>query len=286
MAALLPRSLSNFRTIGKVQTSILQLWDFTRSCGETSIHLVNRGPVSSSLSYAPIWVIGSTWIDNINLIWAVDSLYLFMIQSVNGAYKFINIAAWFTNSFGMNCTLSCTHKKLQFYPSTYWYSPTDANTISHYTPRNYPVINQPASLDLSVAIVREIVVFYVIRIFEFRTNQGSNYGHCIATHFYTMKDWLKEVLTRYIPRKCGVKASESWTRRHCLQHWLPTPTRLHLRLWLAERIWTNDYRRYNINKFVCTSAWPTTCRCLHLATRGEMCMLLMHTRAWLLSKCP
>ena len=43
-AALLPRCLSNFRAIGKVQTRISRLRDFTRSCGKTSYRLMNRGP--------------------------------------------------------------------------------------------------------------------------------------------------------------------------------------------------------------------------------------------------
>ena len=42
--ALLPRCLLNFRAIGKVQTRISRLRDFTRSCGKTSYRLVNRGP--------------------------------------------------------------------------------------------------------------------------------------------------------------------------------------------------------------------------------------------------
>ena len=43
-AALLPRCLSNFRAIGKVQTRISRLRDLARSCGKTSYRLVNRGP--------------------------------------------------------------------------------------------------------------------------------------------------------------------------------------------------------------------------------------------------
>ena len=43
-AALLPRCLSNFRAIEKVQSRISRLRDFTRSCGKTSHRLVNRGP--------------------------------------------------------------------------------------------------------------------------------------------------------------------------------------------------------------------------------------------------
>ena len=42
--ALLPRCLSNFRSIGKVSTRIWRLWDFTRSCGKTFVRLVNTGP--------------------------------------------------------------------------------------------------------------------------------------------------------------------------------------------------------------------------------------------------
>ena len=41
-AALLLRSLSNFRAIGKVWTRISRLWDFTRSCCKTPVRLVNR----------------------------------------------------------------------------------------------------------------------------------------------------------------------------------------------------------------------------------------------------
>ena len=43
-AALLPRCLSNRRAIGKILTRISWLRDFTRSCGKTSVRLVNRGP--------------------------------------------------------------------------------------------------------------------------------------------------------------------------------------------------------------------------------------------------
>ena len=43
--ALLPRCLSNFKTIGRVWTWISRLRDFTRSCGKSSVRLVNRGPV-------------------------------------------------------------------------------------------------------------------------------------------------------------------------------------------------------------------------------------------------
>ena len=42
--ALLPRWLSNFSAIGNVKTRISRLRDFTRSCGKTSVRLVNRGP--------------------------------------------------------------------------------------------------------------------------------------------------------------------------------------------------------------------------------------------------
>ena len=41
---MLLRCLSNYRVIGKFQTRISQLWGFTRSCGKTSVRLVNRGP--------------------------------------------------------------------------------------------------------------------------------------------------------------------------------------------------------------------------------------------------
>ena len=43
--ALVSGCLSNFRSIGKVLTRISRLRDFTRSCGKTSVHLVNRSPV-------------------------------------------------------------------------------------------------------------------------------------------------------------------------------------------------------------------------------------------------
>ena len=45
-AALLPRCLLNFRAIGKFQTRISRLRDFTRSCGKTSYRLVHWGPGS------------------------------------------------------------------------------------------------------------------------------------------------------------------------------------------------------------------------------------------------
>ena len=43
-AALLPGCLSNFRAIGKVYTRNPRLRDFTRSCGKTSVPIVNKGP--------------------------------------------------------------------------------------------------------------------------------------------------------------------------------------------------------------------------------------------------
>ena len=43
-AAVLPRYLPNFRAIGKIQTRISRLRDFTRSCGKTSYRFMNRGP--------------------------------------------------------------------------------------------------------------------------------------------------------------------------------------------------------------------------------------------------
>ena len=43
-AAALPKCLLNFRAIGKVQTRISRLRDFTRSYSKTSYRLVNRGP--------------------------------------------------------------------------------------------------------------------------------------------------------------------------------------------------------------------------------------------------
>ena len=43
-AAALPMCLLNFRAIGKVQTRISRLRDFTISCSKTSYRLVNRGP--------------------------------------------------------------------------------------------------------------------------------------------------------------------------------------------------------------------------------------------------
>ena len=43
-AALLPRGLSNFRAIGKVETQISRPRDFTRSCGKMSYRLMNISP--------------------------------------------------------------------------------------------------------------------------------------------------------------------------------------------------------------------------------------------------
>ena len=43
-ASLLPRCLSNFRATGRVWSLISRLRDFTRSCGKTSVHLMNRRP--------------------------------------------------------------------------------------------------------------------------------------------------------------------------------------------------------------------------------------------------
>ena len=50
-AAALPMCLLNFRAIGKVQTRISRLRDFTRSCSKTSYRLVNRGPGSRVFFY-------------------------------------------------------------------------------------------------------------------------------------------------------------------------------------------------------------------------------------------
>ena len=46
-AALLPRCLSNFKTIWSLWHPILRPRDFARSYGKTSVPLVNRGPISS-----------------------------------------------------------------------------------------------------------------------------------------------------------------------------------------------------------------------------------------------
>ena len=53
-AAALPMCLLNFRAIGKVQTRISRLRDFTRSCSKTSYRSVNRGPGSQRRDY-PVW---------------------------------------------------------------------------------------------------------------------------------------------------------------------------------------------------------------------------------------
>ena len=55
-AAALPMSLLNFRAIGKVQTRISWLRDFTRSCSKTPYRLVNRGPVEMS------WLLLRQWL--------------------------------------------------------------------------------------------------------------------------------------------------------------------------------------------------------------------------------
>ena len=59
-AALLPMCLSNFKTIGKVETRISRLRDFTRSGSKTSVRL---GPYSSWLHHEHC----SNGIGNINL---------------------------------------------------------------------------------------------------------------------------------------------------------------------------------------------------------------------------
>ena len=43
-AVQLPRCLSNFRAIRNDSNQISRIRDFTRSCGKTSVRLVNRGP--------------------------------------------------------------------------------------------------------------------------------------------------------------------------------------------------------------------------------------------------
>ena len=50
-AALLPRCLSNFEAIGKVETRISRLRDFTRSYGKTSTRLMKRGRPGSFLDH-------------------------------------------------------------------------------------------------------------------------------------------------------------------------------------------------------------------------------------------
>ena len=80
--ALLPRCLSNFKTIGRVWTWISRLRDFTRSCGKSSVRLVNRGPehieawwrkyvsvtglplVHIHVMACTCWYQGSTWSDS------------------------------------------------------------------------------------------------------------------------------------------------------------------------------------------------------------------------------
>ena len=77
-AALLPKSLSNIRAIGKVQTGISRLRDFSRSCGETSARLVNRGPdiclhisrvscQNGPTRHAYAWQIGPFWQDILDI---------------------------------------------------------------------------------------------------------------------------------------------------------------------------------------------------------------------------
>ena len=55
-AAALLVCLLNFRAIGKVQTRISWLRDFTRSCSKTPYRLVNRGPVEMS------WLLLRQWL--------------------------------------------------------------------------------------------------------------------------------------------------------------------------------------------------------------------------------
>ena len=63
IAAVLPRCLWNFKTIGKVQIRISRLRDFARSCGKTSVRLVNRGPVDKCdrILAAEIWHKNLAW---------------------------------------------------------------------------------------------------------------------------------------------------------------------------------------------------------------------------------
>ena len=49
--ALPPRGLSNFRAIGKVETLISRIWNFTRSRGKTSVCLANSGSVCSCIRW-------------------------------------------------------------------------------------------------------------------------------------------------------------------------------------------------------------------------------------------
>ena len=65
--ALLPMCLSNFRTTGKVKTRISRLWNFTRSCGKTSVCSVDKGPESDISMHGQwtvakyLFAVGSKW---------------------------------------------------------------------------------------------------------------------------------------------------------------------------------------------------------------------------------
>ena len=77
--ALLPRCLSNFGAIVSVLTRISQLREFTRSCGETSVCLVNKGPVSTQ-KLCTIAKLGSTTDKNL-------ACYIYQTKDINRQWQ-------------------------------------------------------------------------------------------------------------------------------------------------------------------------------------------------------
>ena len=75
-AAALPMCLLNFRAIGKVQTRISRLWDFTRSCSKTSYRLVNRGPGLVLDVCVSSWTVLYEGILTKHILWFHDRLIL------------------------------------------------------------------------------------------------------------------------------------------------------------------------------------------------------------------
>ena len=118
-AALLPRCLLNFRAIGKVQTRISRLRDFTRSCGKTSYRLVNRGPVwklghgrevtSQSFSLSQLWLFRISerkalrvFVRNVNMyLQMISVLYTDMSQVIEFLPHVRQVPTYFTYSISL-----------------------------------------------------------------------------------------------------------------------------------------------------------------------------------------
>ena len=143
-AAALSMCLLNFRAIGKVQTRISRLRDFTRSCSKTSYHLVNRGPDVIIWNWR--WRNPSTWLPQ----WALTVCTLAIIQFT------IHFRVWNLLNLDSNFT---THLilKLQFS-----YSISAKETTKHTVDWYVDFIGRLAFKSCISRIRMEIPVTYII----------------------------------------------------------------------------------------------------------------------------